>query len=147
MKYSSKTVRLLLAGNAILIALWLSPAPVHAQDCFDAAANAKLVRMQQQLGRTANPQAGLEYQLAQAQVDLESTRAREFTAKSTENTVARQKAESKVKGLDATVKRLDAEIKRIAALPNCGPGRTTPPGTPPAQPFNPQDRSLGQGGG
>ena len=76
---NSARARLILAGNAILIALWLSPAPAHAQDCFDAAANAKLVRMQQQLGRTANPQAGLEYQLAQAgqtkaraQVDLES---------------------------------------------------------------------------
>ncbi len=157
MKHSS-SVRLLFAGNAILIALWLSPAPVHAQDCFDAAANVKLVRMQQQLGRTANPQSGLEYQLAQAQVDLESARAREFTSKSTESTIARQKAESKVKGLDDTVKRLDTEIKRLAALPNCEPGRTTPPGTPrgtppgrrkggPDTPVNPQDRSLGQGGG
>lgn len=138
---NSARARLILAGNAILIALWLGPAPARAQNCLDDAAIAKLTRMQQQLGRTTG--RGLEYQLAQAQVDLESARAREFTAKSRESSVARQKAESKVKGLDATVKRLDAEIKRIAALPNCGPGRTTPPGSPPS---TPTDRERNQSG-
>jgi hypothetical protein len=95
----------------------------YAQACFGPVEFARLSRIQQQL-KPANYQSGLEYQLAQAQVDVESAKAREFTAKTPENSVARQRAESRVRGLQDTVRKLEAEMKHLASLPPC-PSRAT----------------------
>ncbi len=126
-----------LSFATIMAALVLSPIPAQAQSVFSATCKTdQVLRWIRNLTREIQ---ALDYQLAQAQVDLNDLDAREYTKTNygPAEQSRHQSLKHRIASLQARLGIKRGELAQLEGLPPCGTTTTNPWAPTPSQPSTP----------